>query len=79
MLYHQHSGSTQNLTIVLSHCLQVWLKQPLVCLEDIQQRHNIVDALVEDPLLRERLRNLHLRGDPTLVNGILPSCAMLRD
>ena len=45
-----------------SHCLQVWLKQPLVSLTDIQERHNIVDALVEDPLLRERLRNLHLRG-----------------
>ncbi len=42
--------------------LQVWLKQPLVNLTDIQERHNIVDALVEDPLLRERLRNLHLRG-----------------
>lgn len=42
--------------------LQVWLKQPLVNLADIQQRHNIVDALVDDPLLRERLRNLHLRG-----------------
>ena len=40
----------------------MWLKQPLVSLEDIQQRHDIVDALVEDPLLRERLRNLHLRG-----------------
>ena len=33
-------------------------------LEDIQQRHDIVDALVEDPLLRERLRNLHLRKVP---------------
>ncbi len=40
----------------------MWLKQPLVNLPDIQQRHDIVDALVEDPLLRERMRNLHLRG-----------------
>ena len=55
--------------------LQVWLKQPLVSLTDIQERHNIVDALVEDPLLRERLRNLHLRG--TCALDVCPSLPCL--
>ena len=41
---------------------QVWLKQPLVNLEEIRERHDIVEAFAEDPTLRERLRNLHLRG-----------------
>ncbi len=41
---------------------QVWLKQPLVDLAAINTRHDVVEALVEDPTLRERLRNLHLRG-----------------
>ena len=42
--------------------LQVWLKQPLVDLTEITERHDIVEAFAEDPTLRERLRNLHLRG-----------------
>lgn len=50
--------------------MQVWLKQPLVNLPDIQQRHDIMDALVEDPMLRERLRNLHLRGTFTPIPHI---------
>lgn len=41
---------------------QVWLKQPLVDLTEITERHDIVEAFAEDPTLRERLRNLHLRG-----------------
>ena len=51
----------------------MWLKQPLVNLPDIQQRHDIVDALVEDPMLRERLRNLHLRGTFTAITHISTS------
>ncbi len=46
--------------------LQVWLKQPLVDLTEITERHDIVEAFAEDPTLRERLRNLHLRGALTL-------------
>lgn len=41
---------------------QVWLKQPLVCVGDITTRHDIVEAFVSDPELRERLRDQHLRG-----------------
>ena len=60
-----HAQTCQDIHLGSASCLpgsQVWLKQPLVNLTDIQERHNIVDALVDDPLLRERLRNLHLRG-----------------
>ena len=42
--------------------LQVWLKQPLVTLEDIVGRHDVVEAFVSDPQLREGLRNQQLRG-----------------
>ena len=42
--------------------MQVWLKQPLVSLADITTRHDVVEALSSDPELRERLRDLHLRG-----------------
>ena len=42
--------------------VQVWLKQPLVRLADITTRHDVVEALSSDPELRERLRDLHLRG-----------------
>ena len=42
--------------------MQVWLKQPLVDLEAINQRLDIVDAFVGDPTLREALRDIHLRG-----------------
>ena len=41
---------------------QVWLKQPLVDLEAINQRLDIVDAFVGDSSLREALRDIHLRG-----------------
>ena len=40
----------------------MWLKQPLVDLEAINQRLDIVDAFVGDPTLREALRDIHLRG-----------------
>eukprot|EP00955_Chlamydomonas_euryale_P066973 359704-Chlamydomonas_euryale.AAC.3 len=41
---------------------QVWLKQPLVSVDDINARLDIVSALVEDTELRERLRDTHFRG-----------------
>lgn len=41
---------------------QVWLKQPLVVLEDIVERHDAVEAFVMDPELRERLRDHSFRG-----------------
>lgn len=51
---------------------QVWLKQPLVDLADISVRHDIVQSFAEDPTLRERLRNLHLRGGRTCLSLPLP-------
>ena len=41
----------------------MWLKQPLVDVEEINVRHNIVEAFVGDPTLRETLRDQHLRGE----------------
>ena len=43
--------------------MQVWLKQPLVDLAEITTRHDIVEAFTSDPLLRESLRDQHLRGE----------------
>lgn len=40
----------------------MWLKQPLVVLEDIVERHDAVEAFVTDPELRERLRDQSFRG-----------------
>ncbi|KAK9842053.1 hypothetical protein WJX81_006373 [Elliptochloris bilobata] len=51
-------------TAMAKRLLKVWLKQPLVSLVDITTRHDVVDALASDPELRERLRDLHLRGLP---------------
>ena len=42
--------------------MQVWLKQPLVDLEEIKRRHDVVEALVEDASLRQDLQ-MHLRGE----------------
>lgn len=43
--------------------LQSWLKQPLVDVSAISARHDMVEAMVEDPELRGRLRDQHLRGE----------------
>ena len=53
--------------------LQVYLKQPLVDLEDINTRHNVVEAFVGDPTLRETLRDQHMRGTPGLTPPMHPS------
>lgn len=42
--------------------LQVWLKQPLVKLDDINARHDAVEAFAGDSELRERLRDQCFRG-----------------
>ena len=52
---HKHSFNCH-------HVLQVWLKQPLVDLAEITTRHDIVEAFTSDPMLRESLRDQHLRG-----------------
>lgn len=44
--------------------LRSWLKQPLVRLDDIRARHDVVEAAAGDAELRSRLRDQHLRGLP---------------
>jgi|TARA_B100000768_G_C11282253_1_gene379343 DNA mismatch repair protein MSH2 len=43
-----------------------WLKQPLVSAEEIRQRHDVVEALVGDPEVRDTLRGTHLRALPDI-------------
>ena len=52
--------------------IQVWLKQPLVDLAEINVRHDIVETFTSDPTLRESLRDQHLRGERSLF-----TCALL--
>ena len=52
---------TSQIQRVVTH-LQVWLKQPLVDLTEINTRHDIVETFTSDPTLRESLRDQHLRG-----------------
>ncbi|KAK9813003.1 hypothetical protein WJX72_007194 [[Myrmecia] bisecta] len=51
-------------TVMGKRLLKVWLKQPLVSVDDICTRHNIVEAFTTDPALRETLRDMHFRGMP---------------
>uniref|UniRef100_A0A7S3QKU8 DNA mismatch repair protein MSH2 n=1 Tax=Dunaliella tertiolecta TaxID=3047 RepID=A0A7S3QKU8_DUNTE len=44
--------------------LRAWLKQPLVDPAEITSRLNVVEALVSDAELREKLRDQHMRGLP---------------
>ncbi|MEW5316722.1 MAG: hypothetical protein WDW38_008073 [Sanguina aurantia] len=46
--------------------LKSWLKQPLVDVSAIRARHDMVEAMTEDPELRGRLRDQHLRGLPDI-------------
>lgn len=46
--------------------VKIWLKQPLVSVTEIDARLDIVEALVLDGELRERLRDTHLRGMPDI-------------
>ncbi len=43
--------------------LRSWLKQPLVDVAAIDARLDVVESLVTDAELRERLRDSHLRGE----------------
>ncbi|GLC60185.1 hypothetical protein PLESTB_001582900 [Pleodorina starrii] len=44
--------------------LKTWLKQPLVDLAAIKERHDAVEALVADAEMRQRLRDQQFRGLP---------------
>ncbi|CAG9461697.1 unnamed protein product [Pedinophyceae sp. YPF-701] len=46
--------------------LRTWLKQPLLDLEEIGRRHDVVEAIVTDSELRSILRDTHMRGVPDI-------------